>query len=157
PTAIHGVPLTGIVRIDTINPGAAADLAHVWNLKDGADWEELDFDAPYTYPESEGLSQHFDTFENPTKLDRDQEAYRQANVLSIRIRYWYELRIPLANWLLFLCWYAARAATALPGALERPTLSPSANVLNRSVDLEELESRAQGPAHEKGWPTLYRS
>ncbi len=157
PSTLNGVPLNGIVRVDAINPVASDELGRVWNLGGGADWKELDFDAAYTYPEVAGLSQHFDNFEDPTKLDQGQEVYRRANVLSIRVRYWYELRVPLANWFLFLSWYAANANVGLHGAVDRPTLRSSANAMNRTSELEGLDGRAAGIANEKGFPTADRS
>jgi hypothetical protein len=157
PATLNGVPLNGIVRVDTINPAGSDELGRVWNLRGGADWKELDFDAAYTYPEAAGLSHHFDSFEDPNKVDEDQELYRRANLLSIRVRYWYELRIPLANWFLFLSWYAANANVSLHGAVDRPTLKSSANALNRTFELEGLEGQAARISNQKGFPTAYQS
>jgi len=105
PAAINGSPLKGLVRIDTIAPEGSDELGRIWNLRGGYDWKELDFDSAYTYPEAPGLEHHFETFDHPT-IDAEQEVYRRANVLSIRVRHWYELRVPVANWFLFVCWYA---------------------------------------------------
>ena len=105
PAAINGSPLKGLVRIDTIAPEGSDELGRIWNLRGGYDWKELDFDSAYTYPEAPGLEQHFETFDQPARADEEQEVYRRANVLSIRVRHWYELRVPVANWFLFVCWY----------------------------------------------------
>jgi hypothetical protein len=157
PHDINGAPLNGVVRVDTINPQGGDELAQIWNAKGGADWKELDFDGAYTYPEHPALSRHFDTFDELPGSDDSQEPYRKAQVLSIRVRYWYELRIPIANWFVFAAWYAANAHLALRGALDRPTLGARANAVNRTSDLSGLEQRTMGIANEKGFPTAYRS
>ncbi len=156
PRTIHGVPLNGMVRVDTISPEGSDELGRVWNLSGGSDWKELDFDSAYTYPEAPGLSQHFGTFDS-ANTDEGQETYRRASVLSIRVRYWYELRVPLANWFLFVCWYAANARVGVRGAVDRPTLSSSANALNRITNLEGIEQLATGIDNQKGYPTADRS
>ena len=153
PRAVSGTPLDGMVRVDTIAPASLEELGRIWNLPGGADWEELDFDAAYTYPEAPGLSRHFDTFERPGTLDDSQELYRRANVLGIRVRYWYELRIPVANWFLFVCWYASHANAALRGSVDRPTLDASATAVNRQSDLQGLEHLASGIGNQRGMPT----
>jgi len=157
PRAIEGVPLNGVVRVDTLNPEASEELGRVWNLTGGPYWKELEFDSPYTYPEAPGLSQHFGAFDDPAGTDERQEVYRRAGILSIRVRYWYELRVPLANWFLFVCWCAANARVALHGAVDRPTLRSSSNALNRTADLEGIEQLASGIDNQKGYPTADRS
>jgi len=153
PRAVSGTPLDGMVRVDTIAPSSSDELGRIWNLPSGDDWEELDFDGAYTYPEAPGLSRHFDTFERPGTLDDSQELYRRANVLSIRVRYWYELQIPVANWFLFVCWYASQMNAALRGSVDRPTLDASATAVNRQGDLEGLEHLASGIGNQRGLPT----
>jgi len=153
PRALSGTSLDGMVRVDTIAPSSSDELGRIWNLPGGDDWEELDFDGAYTYPEAPGLSRHFDTFERPGTSDDSQELYRRANVLSIRVRYWYELRIPVANWFLFVCWYASQANAALRGAVDRPTLDASATAVNRQGDLRGLEHLASGISNQRGLPT----
>ena len=153
PRAVSGTPLDGMVRVDPIAPPSSDELGRIWNLPGGDDWEELDFDGAYTYPEARGLSRHFDTFERPDARDDSQELYRRANVLSIRVRYWYELRIPVANWFLFVCWYASQANAPLRGAVDRPTLDGSATAVNRQGDLQGLERLAPGIANQRGLPT----
>ena len=110
PATINGSPLRGLVRVDTIAPEGSDELGRIWNLRGGYDWKELDFDSAYTYPEAPGLEHHFETFDHPT-IDAEQEVYRRANVLSIRVRHWYELRIPVANWFVFVCWYGLAKPT----------------------------------------------
>ncbi len=153
PRAVSGTPLDGMVRVDTIAPASSDELGRIWNLPGGDDWEELDFDAAYTYSEAPGLSRHFHTFERPGVRDDSQELYRRANVLSIRVRHWYELRIPVANWFLFVCWYASQTNAPLRGAVDRPTLDASATAVNRQGDLHGLERLASGIANQRGLPT----
>jgi hypothetical protein len=157
PRNISGTPLDGMVRVDTIAPASSDELGRIWNLPDGDDWEELDFDAAYTYPEAPGLSRHFQSFERPGAGDDEQELYRRANVLSIRVRYWYELRIPIANWFLFVCWYASHANATLRGAVDRPTLDASETAVNRRGDLQGLEHLASGIGNQRGFPTAHPS
>jgi hypothetical protein len=109
PATINGSPLNGLVRVDTIAPEGSDELGRIWNLRGAHDWKEIDFDAAYTYPEVPGLEQHFETFDHPGKQDEGQEIHRRANLLSIRVRHWYELRVPVANWFLFVSWYASHA------------------------------------------------
>ncbi len=157
PRSISGTSLDGMVRVDTVAPAGAEALGRAWNLPGAGDWQELDFDAAYTYPEAPGLSQHFHSFERPGALDEGQEKYRRANVLRIRVRYWYELRIPVANWLVFLCWYASQAGASLRGAIDRPTLDVSANAVNPASNLEGLEQLAAGITHRRGLPSAHPS
>ena len=149
-------PLQGMVRVDTLSPSNSDGLGPTWNLPGGDDWEELDFDGPYTYPEAPGLSRHFGFFERSGR-DEEQERYRLANVLRIRVRYWYELRIPVANWFVFLCWYASHAHLALRGAVDRPTLEASETAANRGGQLSALERFAQAIDNERGFPTASAS
>jgi len=150
PRAVSGTPLDGMVRVDTIAPSSSDELGRIWNLPGADDWEELDFDGAYAYPEAPGLSRHFDMFERPGTSDDSQELYRRANVLSIRVRYWYELRIPVANWFLFVCWYASQANAALRGSVDRSTLDASATAVNRQGDLQGLEHPASGIGNQRG-------
>ena len=150
PRAVSGTPLDGMVRVDTIAPSSSDELGRIWNLPGADDWEELDFDGAYTYPEAPELSRHFDMFERPGTSDDSQELYRRANVLSIRVRYWYELRIPVANWFLFVCWYASQANAALRGSVDRSTLDASATAVNRQGDLQGLEHPASGIGNQRG-------
>jgi hypothetical protein len=157
PAAIERAPLRGLVRVDTVSPAQFSGADAIWNLRDGSAWKELEFDGAYTYPEDPRLDAHFDTFLNTKLPDRPQDLYRKANVLTVRIRYWYELRIPFANRIIFLAWYAWNAHRPLRGAIDRPTLDRSANMANRTTDLEGLESLGQGLRSPSGFPTLYQS
>ena len=42
-----------------------------------------------------------------------EEVHREATVLSVRVRYWYEMRVPFANQLVFTAWGAANAGVGL--------------------------------------------
>jgi len=111
PEEIHGSPLRGLVRVDTLNPTEASFQSVQRALRARQPLEEIDFDRT------------------------EQEAIRDAGVLTIRLRYWYELRIPFANWLVFVCWYAAHSAVALGGSIDRPELAahPGQSIAGQSL------------------------
>lgn len=156
PPEVNGQPLKGTVRVDTLNPANYPQLGSIWNLRGKGNWEELDFDAADTY--SEGLpelSERFSRFSDPNVPASDQELLRRVGVLTVRVRYWYELRIPFANWFVFVSWFAANAGTVLHGALDRPTIGPG-NVTNRSGNVDALVALAPGVSHQKGLPTAER-
>lgn len=157
PATIEGAPLRGLVRVDAISPTQFSGADAIWNLRDGSSWKELDFDGANTYPEDPRLDSHFDTFLNSERADAAQDLYRKANILTVRVRYWYELRIPFASWIIFLAWYAWNAHVTLRGAIDRPTLDRSASMANRTTDVEGLEGLGQGLSSPTGFPTLYRS
>ena len=69
----------------------------------------------------------------------EQSASRRAGVLRVRVRYWYELKVPLANWLIFVSWYATNAALRVTGALHQSQLASNGG--------------APGVAHPEGYPT----
>src|SRR5262249_35083559 len=73
----------------------------------------------------------------------EQPAARRAEVLKIRVRYWYELKVPLANWLIFVSWYATNASLRATGALHRSQLASSGG--------------APGIAHREGYPSATSS
>jgi hypothetical protein len=88
--------------------------------------------------------------------DDDEEVYRKATVLSVRVRYWYELRVPFANWIIFTSWWAANAGVSLGGALYQPTLDPRASITHPRGGLSAVAlAPVRGLAHERGYPTLY--
>ncbi|HEY0839984.1 MAG TPA: hypothetical protein VGD74_07345, partial [Vulgatibacter sp.] len=61
----------------------------------GADREELDF-------------------------DRMDDAARDANVLTIQVQYWFELKIPFADWMIWHAWTAARSGLSATGSISDP-------------------------------------
>lgn len=156
PAEINGQPMKGLVRVDTISPANYPELSTVWNLRGKAAWEELDFDAADTY--SEGLPElgaRFNKFGAPEVVNADQDFLRRVNVLTLRVRYWYELRIPFANWFVFLSWFAANADTVLHGALDRPT-TLNENVAGSETNVTALALLAKGISHERGLPTAQK-
>ncbi|OJT20142.1 hypothetical protein BO221_33710 [Archangium sp. Cb G35] len=92
PDSVNGAPLFGLVRVDTVNPSGSSPVRSVWKPRSATKGRELDFDGP------EGLA---------------EESYREATVLSVRVRYWYELRVPFANQLVSTAWRAANAGVGL--------------------------------------------
>jgi len=54
------------------------------------------------------------------EMDFDDPANADANRLSIRVRYLYIMRIPLANWLIHTSWVAYRVGVTLTGWLHAP-------------------------------------
>ncbi len=152
PQKLNGVPLRGVVRVDTVNPANYAELGNVWKVRGGAQWEELDFDGVSGFPEDPRLQWRAGKFDQVAMFDADEDLYRRATVLSIRVRYWYEMKVPFANWIVFLSWFATNADVALRGAIDRPTLADE-NMLNRAADVDALESMAKGIDNDKGLPT----
>jgi hypothetical protein len=155
PDTFRGNNLLGLVRIDTINPTFWGPIDTIWKLPDGAGWQELDFDGDAAYPEVGGLEKKFAQFFDLSIPDNDEEVYRKSTVLQIRLRYWYDMRIPFANWVIFTAWFAANAGVELYGAIDRPT-TKSANMMN-SGNVSKLAAGGNGIQTQKGWNTLYRT
>lgn len=149
----NGANLIGQVRIDTINPSWWSPINSIWKLK-AATWEELDFDGPDDYPEDPKLVQFIKGLLDPNYEDNQEENYRKSTVLSIRLRYFYELRVPFANWLIFYSWLAANAGLSARGAIWAPTLDPTANALTVKTGTPTMPP-GKGIDHQKGYNTLY--
>jgi hypothetical protein len=147
PPDINGSSLHGLVRVDTINPAGFPGVEAIWKLSDRGPWQELDFDGPAAYPDGKGLAAHMASFFDLSIDDAQEDLYRRATVLSVRVRYWYELRVPFANWLLFMSWYATNAGAALHGAIDRPAVGPN-QVTGRVPG-------APGLSNQKGYATAY--
>ncbi|HLL84241.1 MAG TPA: TadE family protein [Longimicrobium sp.] len=145
--------LLGMVRVDTLGPAGWAQLGSLWNVRGGADWKELDFDGPDTLVESPELDRHVDRFLDPRKEDAGQAFYRRATVLTLRLRYLYELKIPFANWVLFTSWFATNAGRALSGGIDRPTLGRGTAV-GSGGSLDPLAGGARGIGARKGLPPV---
>ncbi|MFY0566189.1 TadE/TadG family type IV pilus assembly protein [Archangium lansingense] len=141
PTSVNGSPLFGLVRVDTVNPSWYSPVRSVWKLRSAMDWKELDFDGPDGYPQVPALESKLARFFNLALPDDAEEVYRKATVLSVRVRYWYELRVPFANWLIFSAWWAANAGVTLGGAIHRPT---------------KVTAPVRGLEHQRGYASLYR-
>jgi hypothetical protein len=156
PATFQGVNMRGQVRVDTVNPANYADLQTIWNLKEGPDWKELDLDGADSFAENPQLENHIGKFFDLSRPDAEADAYRKATVLAIRVRYLYELRIPFANWLIFLFWFASNADVALYGAIDRSTLA-NENMMNQDANVAALAGQGRGIRNEKGYDTLYPS
>jgi hypothetical protein len=157
PATVNGSNLFGQVRIDTVNPSWYSPIQSVWKLRSGYNWKELDFDGPDSYPQVPALESKIAKFFNLALPDNDEEVYRKATILSIRVRYWYELRVPFANWVIFTSWWAANAGVSLYGAIDRPTLDSGASVTNKSGGMSSVGLvPVKGIRHERGYDSLYQ-
>jgi hypothetical protein len=131
PASVNGEPLFGQVRVDTVNPSGASRVRGGSGPRSAGRWEELDF---------------------------DEGAYREATVLSVRVRYWYELRVPFANWIVFTSGWAANAGVALGGAIHAPTLNAKARLTHRRGGMREVgRAPVRGLENQRGHDTLHRS
>lgn len=153
--SINGSNLLGFIRVDTVNPAWFSPIDNIWKLRDGANWKELDFDGPDAYPEVPGLEARIAKFFNLPLPDNTEEVYRKASVLQIRLRYWYEMRVPFANWVIFLSWYAGNADVALYGSIDRSTTKKQ-NMLGPSGDVSSLAAKGKGIKQKKGFDTVYK-
>lgn len=115
PPLLEASGLAGLVRVDVLSPAVSRAVGEAWNVAGGPAWEELDFDLPDSYPEAPGLKDAFQRFTRPLGEEPDQDALRAATLLTVRVRYLHELKIPLANWAVFTCWLASH-----PAGLEEP-------------------------------------
>jgi hypothetical protein len=154
PSSFNGSNLFGMIRVDTINPAYFTPIDTIWKLRSGYNWQELDFDGADSFPEVPALETKIRKFFNLPEPDDSETVYRKATRLTIRLRYWYEMRVPFANWVIFTAWYASNAQVALHGAIDRPTLLKS-NMLNRTVDIDALAGKAKGLDHQRGYNTVY--
>lgn len=154
PSSFNGSNLFGMIRVDTINPAYFTPIDSIWKLRAGYNWKELDFDGADSFPEVPALEDKIRKFFNLPEPDDAETVYRKATRLTIRLRYWYEMRVPFANWVIFTSWYASNAQVALHGSIDRPTLEKS-NALNRNANVEALVNKAKGLDHERGYNTVY--
>lgn len=154
PSSFNGSNLFGMIRVDTVNPAYFTPIDTIWKLREGYNWKELDFDGPDSFPEVPALEDKIRKFFNLPEPDDAETVYRKATRLTIRLRYWYEMRVPFANWVIFTAWYASNAKVALYGAIDRPTLEKS-NMLNRNASVDALVAKARGIDHERGYNTVY--
>ena len=142
PAAIANAGLLGLVRVDLVEP---AGLPPHWRVPD--DWRELDFDDPDAFVEAPAPPGS-----REEELAPGGDELRRALVLSIRVRYWYELRVPLANFALFHAWVATNAGASLYGALEAAS-DERATVVERRGRSSEPQGAPAGVRHERGWPS----
>lgn len=143
PDAFRAAGLLGQVRVDTLSPVDDPALGRVWNVRGGADWTELDFDGPDSLPESPALDRHLARFFDLRLGDDEQTRFRRATVLTVRLRYLYELRIPFANWIFFTSWFGANAGRALYGGIDRPRLERGSMIASGG-SLESLGKSGRG-------------
>ncbi|NMO21748.1 pilus assembly protein [Pyxidicoccus fallax] len=157
PRTLNGANLIGQVRVDTINPAYFTPIDTIWKLRPGYNWQELDFDGADSFPEVPSLENHIRKFFNLPEPDESELVFRKSTRLTIRLRYWYELRVPFANWIIFTSWFASNAGMVIHGAIDRGTLDSGANAMNRTGNLSGLAGAAArgGIRHEKGYNSLY--
>ncbi len=154
PASFNGANLFGMIRVDTVNPAYFTPIDTMWKLRAGLNWQELDFDGPDSFPEVPALEDNIRKFYNLPEPDDAETVYRKATRLTIRLRYWYEMRVPFANWIIFTAWYASNAQVALYGSIDRPTLLKG-NMLTQTANVDALEGMARGVDHERGYNTVY--
>ncbi len=109
--------LPTVLRLEVLNPTTAVFNSY---QSRGPSRDELEFD-DVGYFDSQG-SNRSDGFAG-------DEGYRQALQLTVRMRYFYEMRIPFADWVIQTCFFAANAPgmlSSLHGALGRETVDPTA-------------------------------
>jgi hypothetical protein len=156
PATINGSNLFGQVRVDTVNPSWYSPVQSVWKLRSAINWKEMDFDGPDSYPQVPALESKIAKFFNLPLPDNDEEVFRKATVLSVRVRYWYELRVPFANWVIFTSWWATRAGVALGGSIDKPTTNVMANATNKKGGMNSVGLLpVRGIDHQRGYNTLY--
>ncbi len=117
---VNGAALKGLVRVDLLNPTHVDFDAVARERGDSRALDEIDFD------------------------QAESAAVRRAGLLKVRLRYWYELKIPLANWLLFAAWYACNAGVRVTGELHHSRIGSGG----------EIPLLAAGIAHRDGYPTV---
>jgi hypothetical protein len=157
PATVNGSNLFGQVRVDTVNPSWYSPVQSVWKLRSAINWKEMDFDGPDSYPQVPALESKIAKFFNLPLPDNDEEVFRKATVLSVRVRYWYELRVPFANWVIFTSWWAANAGTSLGGSIDKPTTNMRANATNKTGGMSSVGMLpVRGIDHQRGYNTLYR-
>ena len=156
PESVNGSNLFGQVRVDTVNPSWYSPIQSVWKLRSAVNWKEMDFDGPDAYPQVPALESKIAKFFNLPLPDNDEEVFRKATVLSVRVRYWYELRVPFANWIIFTAWWAANAGVTLGGAIYKPTLDSRANITSKKGGMNEVAAApVRGLSNQRGYDTLY--
>jgi hypothetical protein len=157
--SINASNLVGFIRVDTVNPDLlspfGSDIKDIWKLRNGVNWQELDFDGPDAYPEVPNLETKIAKFFNLPLPDDQEEVYRKSTVLQIRLRYWYEMRIPFANWVIFLAWYASNADVALYGSIDRSTTTRQ-NMFGKSGSVASVGGQGKGIKVQRGFDTVYK-
>jgi len=65
------------------------------------------------------------------------------------------MRVPFANWVIFLAWYAGNADVALYGSIDRATTNRQ-NMLGKSGDVSAVAAQGKGIKQQKGFDTVYK-
>lgn len=157
PDTVNGSMLLGMVRVDTVSPSFWNGVSSIWKIKE-FQWRELDFDDVETYPQDPSklaqFAQKILKFFDVTIPDKDEEDLRKATLLSIRLRYYYQLRVPFANWIVFQCWYASMQGQKLYGEITRASTDVADKTMtNRRGNLDKLAVASKGWSHERGYPS----
>jgi len=71
-------------------------------------------------------------------FDRTDDAAREANVLTIQVQHWFELKIPFADWVIWHAWVASLGGLAATGSVADPGVAPRGEG-GRSILLAESE------------------
>jgi hypothetical protein len=93
------------------------DHARYFRLAGG---EQMDFDDlrdAHPLPQAGGAQPEADA------------GYRDATRLTIRLLYWYELQVPLADFVIWSAWAAGLVSVRLAGSLETPVVAGRATIL----------------------------
>src|SRR5262249_52391805 len=90
---------------------------------------------------------------DPTLPDRGDDAYREATLLQIRLRYWYEMRVPFASHVIFLAWFASNSGVALHGAIDR-SATQGENMVGPSGDASALARSGRGISVQHGYASV---
>lgn len=86
------------------------------------------------------------------ELDFDALGATDA-LLGVRVRLWYELRIPVASSVLFHAWFAANALGTLHGGLQFGGGTVRTTSVDRAGDRAEHLDQARAISHGSGWPS----
>ncbi len=109
-------------RADT--PGSAALVYTTYRAADAALKAALGFElvkVEVLNPKRRDISRVFGTYGahlNNQEIDFDDvrdQTVRDANLLSVRVKYWYRLRIPFANWTIHTTWLGQEILRAFKG------------------------------------------
>ena len=112
-----GIPAFATVRVDVFNP------------------TQQTFD--------QFVNAHQPAYSGSTEVDFDDtfnalndSALRDVNRLSVRVRFLYPMRIPFANWIIFMAYMAGEAGVQLTGPIWRPMVPGETLSQNTRVNAE---------------------
>jgi hypothetical protein len=153
PLGFNRDALAGQLRVDTLSPALYPALGKNWRVSGQDAWQELDFDGADGFPEAPEAERHFQAAMAGATGDPAEQDLRSATRLTLRVRFFYELKVPFANRLVFLCWYAARARARLFGAIDRPSVAPASLTAN-GAGVAALQGKAQALTHAAGFASV---